>query len=84
MSVRTTNNAEYVIGVDVGTGSARAGLFALDGEMVSTADHPLQIFNPRPNHVEQSSPDIWHAVCQALVQIVKFVDNQWHEPAPPL
>ncbi len=66
MSVRTTNNAEYVIGVDVGTGSARAGLFALDGEMVSTADHPLQIFNPRLNHVEQSSPDIWHAVCQAV------------------
>lgn len=58
--------AEYVIGVDVGTGSARAGIFDLHGKMISTAVHPIKIFRPQPNHVEHSSQDIWTAVCSAV------------------
>lgn len=59
-------NSEYVIGVDVGTGSARAGIFDLRGRMISTAVHPIQIFRPQANHVEHSSQDIWLAVCRAV------------------
>lgn len=59
-------NPEYVIGVDVGTGSARAGIFDLQGRMVATAQHPIQLFRPRENHVEQSSRDIWQAVCASV------------------
>ena len=55
---------EYVIGIDVGTGSARAGLFDLGGQMIASAVHPIKIFRPFPNHVEQSSADIWAAVCK--------------------
>ncbi|MBA3441252.1 MAG: FGGY-family carbohydrate kinase [Pyrinomonadaceae bacterium] len=62
---------EYVVGVDVGTGSARAGVFDLRGEMVATADHPIQIFRPHPDHVEHSSIDIWHAVCQAVREALR-------------
>ncbi len=57
---------EYVIGVDVGTGSARAGIFDLHGQMVATAQHPIQMFRPHEDHVEQSSRDIWSAVCASV------------------
>jgi len=60
------SNPEYVIGVDVGTGSARAGIFDLQGRMVATAQHPIQIFRPREEHVEQSSRDIWSAICASV------------------
>lgn len=53
------------IGVDVGTGSARAGVFDAGGRLLATASHPLKIWRPRPQHVEQSSADIWSAVCHA-------------------
>ena len=53
----------YVVGVDVGTGSARAGVFALaDGARLGMAVHPIQMWKPRPEFVEQSSDDIWSAV----------------------
>jgi FGGY-family pentulose kinase len=60
------SNSEYVVGVDVGTGSARAGIFDLSGRMISSAVHPIKIFRPFPNHVEQSTEDIWSAVCKSV------------------
>src|ERR1700738_5185842 len=66
MNTNEERNSEYVIGVDVGTGSARAGIFDLQGQMVATSQHPIQIFRPHEDHVEQSSRDIWHAVCSSV------------------
>jgi FGGY-family pentulose kinase len=57
---------DLVVGVDVGTGSARAGLFDLRGRMVATDVHPIQLFHPCPDHVEHSSDDIWAAVGRAV------------------
>ena len=51
----------YYLGIDVGTASARAGIFTAAGERVGMGAHPLQIFRPRDDHVEQSSDDIWRA-----------------------
>src|SRR5579859_3077766 len=56
----------YVLGVDVGTGSARAGLFDLKGRCLASAAEPIQIWRPRPNFVEQSSEDIWRAITVAV------------------
>lgn len=53
---------QYVIGVDVGTGSARAGLFDAAGTLLATAVEPISIWRPQAEHVEQSSDDIWRAV----------------------
>ena len=53
----------FVLGVDVGTGSARAGLFdhrRAAGRPRRAPDRDL--VSPRRTHVEQSSDDIWHAV----------------------
>ncbi len=53
----------FVIGVDVGTGSARAGVFAVaDGARKGLATHPIKLWRPQPTFVEQSSADIWSAV----------------------
>lgn len=61
-----TESAPYVIGVDVGTASARAAIFDLGGRLVASAAHPIQVFRPRADHVEQSSRDIWRSVCRAV------------------
>ena len=61
-----TDDPHYVIGVDVGTGSARAGIFELTGRMVSSAKHDITLFRASGSIVEQSSAEIWSAVCDAV------------------
>lgn len=58
-------NAVY-LGVDVGTGSARAGLFTDDGRMLASASEAIRMWKPEPDFVEQSSEDIWKACCRAV------------------
>ncbi len=62
--------AKHVIGVDVGTGSARAGLFDLDGRMLASAKRDITLFHETGSIVEQSSTEIWAAVCAAVREIV--------------
>ncbi len=57
---------EYLIGVDVGTGSVRTGIFDLRGSMLAHAQHEIQIWRPGENFVEQSSDDIWRATCRSV------------------
>ena len=58
--------ARYVVGVDVGTGSARAGIFDLAGHMVATAKRDITLFHASGSIVEQSSAEIWSAVCDSV------------------
>ncbi|XVE71789.1 hypothetical protein DITRI_Ditri10aG0180100 [Diplodiscus trichospermus] len=53
------------LGVDVGTGSARAGLFDEKGKLLGSASSPIQIWK-EGDCIEQSSTDIWHAICSAV------------------
>lgn len=62
--------SQFVVGVDVGTGSARAGVFTPDGEMLGSASTPINIWRPQPDFVEQSSEDIWRAVCTSVHEAV--------------
>ena len=56
----TPPNQQFFIGVDVGTGSVRAGVFDGLGKMHGAAVRPLQIWKPAADFVEQSSEDIWN------------------------
>ena len=56
----------HFIGVDVGTGSARAGVFDGAGRLLGSASHDLQLFKASGAIVEQSSADVWQAVCHAV------------------
>ena len=57
---------DCVIGVDVGTGSARAGVFDLAGRMLASAKQDIRLFHAPGAIVEQSSNDIWNAVCASV------------------
>lgn len=61
---------EYYVGVDVGTGSARAALISSKGKIVKLETCPLEIFHPAPNFYEQSSDNIWSAVCHVVKSVV--------------
>ena len=55
------------LGIDVGTGSARAGIFDARGKLLGSGSRPIQMLRPAEDHVEQSSEDIWQA-CGAAVR----------------
>src|SRR5262245_36780406 len=54
------------LGVDVGTGSVRAGLFDENGRKHGQGVHPIRIFRPLEDFAEQSSEDIWNAAGVAV------------------
>jgi D-ribulokinase len=56
----------YFIGVDVGTGSARAGVFDASGRMLGSAKRDIRIWREAGDVVEQSSDDIWDAVSMSV------------------
>src|SRR5947209_15782788 len=55
------------IGVDVGTSSARAGVFDEKGTLLATARHPITVWHEAGSVVEQSSSEIW-AACATSVR----------------
>ncbi len=54
------------LGIDVGTGSVRAGIFDRTGRMLGSATAPIEIFKPEQDFVEQSSENIWTAAARAV------------------
>ncbi|MCC6552412.1 MAG: ribulokinase, partial [Polyangiaceae bacterium] len=54
------------IGIDVGTGSVRAGVFDARGRRLGMGAREIRIFRPEEDHVEQSSDDIWEAAGVAV------------------
>jgi len=61
---------EAVIGVDVGTRSARAGVFDDQGRLLASARRPIAIWRERGEIVEHSSADIWSATSAAVREAV--------------
>jgi len=59
---------QFYIGIDVGTGSARAGIFNQAGRLISQSSHEIQIWKPKTDFVEQSSENIWEAICHSVKQ----------------
>ena len=59
-----------LIGVDVGTASARAGVFDMDGRLLASARRPVTIWQEAGDVVEQSGDQIWTAVAESLREAV--------------
>jgi len=59
-------NRNLVVGVDVGTGSARAGVLTRAGALLGRAEHPIDMHQPQPGHCEHDSEQIWSAACAAV------------------
>ncbi|SNT28368.1 FGGY-family carbohydrate kinase [Tropicimonas sediminicola] len=56
----------FYLGIDVGTGSARAGVFDASGKLLGVASRETAAFRPQPDFIQQSSADIWEAICVSV------------------
>lgn len=61
----------HYIGVDIGTGSARACIINSNGLIVAVASKDIKTFNPKTDFYEQSTTDIWAACCECTREILK-------------
>ena len=65
MADRADQAGKAVMSVDVGTGSARAGVFDQHGRLLGRAEQPILMQRPLADHAEHDSEDIWQAVAAA-------------------
>ena len=63
-------DAAHYIGVDVGTGSVRAGLVSRSGEVVAQAVRNITRLSPAPLQYVQSSQEIWEAVSSVVRRVL--------------
>lgn len=61
----------YVLGVDVGSRSARVGLFSLDGVLIESASQEIAIYNPLADHAEHASAEIWDAIAHSCRNVMR-------------
>ncbi len=65
-----------VVSVDVGTTSARAGVFNASGKLLARNEYPILINRSGPNVAEHDSQDIWRAVCAAVRDVTDACGGQ--------
>lgn len=53
----------YFVGVDVGTGSARACVIDTNGVILGLSERPITRHQLKPNHITQNSTEIWNSIC---------------------
>ncbi|MGH1454872.1 MAG: FGGY-family carbohydrate kinase [Paracoccaceae bacterium] len=61
----------YVVAVDVGTKSARAGVFDASGRMLGYGRHEISLWRDGQREGEHSSENIWLSVCDAVRDAVR-------------
>ncbi|XP_075688816.1 FGGY carbohydrate kinase domain-containing protein [Rhinoderma darwinii] len=71
MQKEKTEAASYYIGIDVGTAGVRAALVDQSGMVVDQAEEALKIWEPQPDHYEQSSDNIWAACCAVTKKVAR-------------
>lgn len=63
-------NNDHYIGIDVGTGSARACLIDSSGDIKALASEAIKLWQPQQGYYEQSTTDIWHCICHCVQRVV--------------
>jgi FGGY-family pentulose kinase len=63
----------YFIGIDIGTGSARASLVARNGEIIASSTKDTITWRDQHDYriFEQSTNNIWEQICTAVKEILK-------------
>lgn len=62
---------DAILGIDVGTSSAKAILFELVGNEVTSAGQSYPLLTPQAGWVEQDPEEVWQALIHVLQDIVK-------------
>jgi FGGY-family pentulose kinase len=73
------HDQEFLVGVDVGTLSARAGIVDLKGNLVGMGIQPISIYHPQTDFVEQSSEDIWEKTGLAIREAIKQAQIEFQQ-----
>lgn len=60
-----TGPAPLLLAIDVGTLSARAGVFDISGTLLAVASSPLELIRPQEHHAIYRMDDVWAAVGEA-------------------
>ncbi|KAL4987145.1 FGGY family of carbohydrate kinase [Aspergillus falconensis] len=61
---------DHFIGIDVGTGSARACIIDAKGDIVGLASENIGLWQPQTGYYEQSTSDIWRCICVAVQRAI--------------
>ncbi|KAK9234386.1 hypothetical protein V1525DRAFT_413212 [Lipomyces kononenkoae] len=70
MTASEPPNGPFYIGIDVGTGSARACIINMKGEILALASKDIKRWEPKPDYYNQSSDDIWSACCDCVKRVL--------------
>lgn len=65
-------DTSYYLGIDVGTGSARAALVQADGTVIASASQDTKTWRDPTDHrvFEQSTTDVWGSICNAVREVI--------------
>ncbi|KAF3201257.1 hypothetical protein TWF106_002870 [Orbilia oligospora] len=61
----------FAVGIDVGTGSARACIIDFTGELLAEVSKEIKTWNPRADYYEQSTTNIWESICYCVRTCLK-------------
>ena len=65
------NNKGYVLGIDLGTGGARVGIFDLKGNPVIFCSEKVTLYTPSSGRAEQDPNEWWEAITKASKRAIK-------------
>ncbi|OPB39739.1 FGGY-family pentulose kinase [Trichoderma guizhouense] len=65
------NVQDHYIGIDVGTGSARACIIDETGDIKALASENIKLWQPENGYYEQSTTDIWKCICECVRRVVQ-------------
>ncbi len=57
--------SDYVLGIDMGTGGARVGIFDLQGRPIVFCEEPYPLYTPASGRAEQKPEEWWDSICRA-------------------
>lgn len=70
----TSASHDVTIGLDCGTGGARAMICDLNGRVIATATSSYDTLYPRPGWATQKPSDWWEASCKAVREAMKIAN----------
>src|ERR1700712_597765 len=67
---------EYVLGIDIGTGSVKAVAVNLQGKPFEDSSQYYSFNSPKPGYHEQDPEQIWTAFTASITDIIKKIGSQ--------
>ncbi|MBV8220007.1 MAG: hypothetical protein JO325_16195 [Solirubrobacterales bacterium] len=74
MGVSKRNDEAYLLGIDFGTESCRAGLFDSAGRLAAAEVTTYELEHPRPGWAEQDPDEWWSALVESVSKVLDAAD----------